>query len=202
MDFGLFNIFRKQEINTRQIDELIGLCRGFCADGEISLAEAEYLQKWLISNKDVTDNPVIATLIDRVGEMLRDKHLDSEESKDLFDTLHKFVGGDFEFGEILKATTLPLDKPAPDVILKGSSFCLTGTFAHGSRSMCENHIAKNGGEIFQRITKKLDYLVIGAYATDSWIHSNYGRKIEKAVSYRSEGVPIAIISEEHWVKFV
>ena len=34
--------------------------------------------------------------------------------------------------------------------------------------------------------------------TDSWIHENYGRKIEKAMNYRADGEPINIITEEHW----
>lgn len=29
-------------------------------------------------------------------------------------------------------------------------------------------------------------------------HTTFGRKIEKAVSYREKGVPIAIVSEDHW----
>ena len=53
-----------------------------------------------------------------------------------------------------------------------------------------------------RITKKLNYLIIGAYATDAWIHSSYGRRIEKALRYRDKGVPISIVSEERWGKFV
>jgi hypothetical protein len=30
------------------------------------------------------------------------------------------------------------------------------------------------------------------------VHSAFGRKIEKAVKYRSAGYPIAIIGEDHW----
>ncbi len=31
--------------------------------------------------------------------------------------------------------------------------------------------------------KAADYLVTGIYATFSWVHSGFGRKIEKAVKY-------------------
>ena len=47
---------------------------------------------------------------------------------------------------------------------------------------------------------KTDYLVIGSYATDSWAHSSWGRKIEKAVEMTNKGHPVKIISEEHWSK--
>jgi hypothetical protein len=30
------------------------------------------------------------------------------------------------------------------------------------------------------------------------VHTSFGRKIEKAVSYRQSGVRLAIISEDYW----
>jgi len=47
--------------------------------------------------------------------------------------------------------------------------------------------------------KNLSYLVLKTYVTDSWVHENFGRKIEKAMEYRDAGVPRAIITEEHWI---
>ncbi|WP_235982964.1 hypothetical protein [Sphingomonas albertensis] len=49
------------------------------------------------------------------------------------------------------------------------------------------------------MTQKTDVLVIGLYATESWKHSSFGNKILKAADMRAEGVPITIVSEEHWV---
>jgi NAD-dependent DNA ligase len=192
----------KDDLDDRQIDELIGLSRGICADGAVNQKEAEYLEKWLIANKKIIDNPIIATLYKRVKEMLSDNVLDSEEANELFEALHNFNGGEFEFGEILKATKLPLDIPPPDVVVPERNFCFTGTFAYGSRSFCQNAILEKGGQALSKVTQKLDYLVIGIYATDSWAHSSYGRKIEQAMEYRDRGFPVAMISEDHWVKFV
>ena len=56
-----------------------------------------------------------------------------------------------------------------------------------------------GGTNAKGVTKTLNYLVLGTYVTDSWIHESYGRKIEKAMEYRSGGMPLLIVSEEHWV---
>ncbi len=50
------------------------------------------------------------------------------------------------------------------------------------------------------VSKSLDYLVIGTYVTDSWMHESYGRKIEKAMNYRAAGVPINIVTEERWAE--
>lgn len=52
------------------------------------------------------------------------------------------------------------------------------------------------------MTQKTDVLVIGMYATESWKHSAFGTKIIKAVDMRESGVPISIVSEEHWMKYL
>jgi hypothetical protein len=40
--------------------------------------------------------------------------------------------------------------------------------------------------------------VLGTYVTSSWAHETFGRKIEKAIEYRDNGLPLIIITEEHW----
>jgi len=52
------------------------------------------------------------------------------------------------------------------------------------------------------LSKKTNYLVVGIYATESWAHSSFGRKIEKAVAMQDEGLGVQIVSEEHWTNFI
>jgi len=200
-DALLHRLFNKARLNDRQVNELVGMAHGIIADGIVNQDESEYLQKWLAANTAVSDNPVVMTLLTRVSDMLRDGKLDREEAGDLFDTLRRFSGGDFELGEILKSTTLPLDDPQPSLDFNDRHFCFTGTFAFGSRRDCEAAVIERGG-IAGSLTKATNYLVIGVYATESWAHSTYGRKIEKAVSMRDNKVPIAIVSEPHWVEHI
>ena len=56
--------------------------------------------------------------------MLEDNNLDDEEAQELFDTLHKFGGGDFELGEIQKATRLHFDDPPPSIDFQGPAVLL------------------------------------------------------------------------------
>jgi NAD-dependent DNA ligase len=195
---GLHNLFNRARLDDRQINELIGLAHGIIADGVVNQAEAEYLFKWISANVSLSDNPVIKLLFDRVNQVLADGKLDPEEAADLLDSLNRFCAGDFEIGEALKATSLPLCVPIPTLAFQGSSFCFTGTFAFGTRKECEAAVAGRGGYPGS-LTQKTNYLVIGAYATDSWAHSSYGRKIEKAAGMRASGIPISIIGETHWV---
>ncbi len=48
------------------------------------------------------------------------------------------------------------------------------------------------------LSQKTNILVIGIYATESWKHSAFGNKILQAVEWRDQGVPIAVVSEQHW----
>ena len=50
------------------------------------------------------------------------------------------------------------------------------------------------------MSRAVNYLVIGTLASRDWRFSSHGRKIEKAVKLRGQGVPIRIISERVWLK--
>lgn len=194
----IHTLFNRARIDDRAVNELLGLAKGMIADGNVNNDEAHFFFKWLVANEAVKSNPVVALLMQRVGQMLSDGKLDKDEAAELQTTLVNFAAGDFEIGELLKSTTLPLCNPPPEILFDGRQFCFTGTFAYGTRADCESIVQKLGGSS-GALTQDTDYLVVGVYATDSWIHSNFGRKIEKAVEWRRSGLPISIISEEHWV---
>ena len=197
----LHKIFNRARVDDRIVNELLGLAHGITADGKITQDEAEYLQKWLAANTAAADNPIVSNLLEKVGTYLQDGFLDEEEAADLQDTLSRFAGGNFELGELLKSTSLPLDVPTPIIGIPDCRFCFTGTFAYGSRKDCERVVAELGGNSGS-LTKQTDFLVIGLYATDSWAHSSYGRKIEKAVTMKNKGQPIKIVGEVHWLESV
>lgn len=191
-------MFNRARIDDRQVNELLGMAKMITADGVVSQDEAEYLQKWLVANQAVSSNPVVARLMQRVDAMLRDNMLDQDEAAELFETLQRFTGGDFELGELTKASRLPIDSPVPDICFSGRQYVFTGTFAFGARKECERAVSERGGSA-GRLSRGTDYLVIGVYATDSWAHSAFGRKIEQALDMRQKGYVPAIVSEEDWV---
>lgn len=199
MDESILVKFSDDRISSRQIDELIGLARGLVADGVINQMEVEFLRKWLVANGAISDQPVIRTLYKRVNEILADGVVDDQEMNELIDTLGRFADRDFELGELLKATSLPLNSPMPPLSFNGHNYCFTGTFNFGKRKHCEEAVTERGAQA-GGLSKKTTVLVIGVYATDSWKHSAFGNKISNACEWRDLGHPIAIVSEEHWVK--
>lgn len=197
MSEELYRLYGKKRLNDREMDELVGLARGLTADGILNQTEVEFLRTWLVAHREVHQSPMAANLLLRVNAMLADNVIDSEEARELFETLQELSGDDIVLGETLKSTSLPLDEPLPSVLFDSRNYCFTGTFAFGPRNQCEAAVHELGG-ICGSLTKKTNYLVIGIYATDSWAHSSYGRKIERALEMKSDGVPIHIIGEQHW----
>lgn len=197
MSGELHNAFGRKRIAARQIDELIGLARGLAADGVINLAEVDYLRSWLAANAAITDHPVLTGLYDRVAETLEDDELGPEEAAELVVALNALSGAGFELGEVGKSCELPFCSPMPAILFQDRQFSFTGTFNYGSRKDCELSVVERGGRC-GNVTRRTNVLVIGHYATESWMHSSFGDKIIRACELRQGGNPICIVSEEHW----
>jgi len=195
----IFTKFNRKNIQDRQVDTLIGLSKGVSADGNVNQAEAEFLMSWLVQSRQSTDNPIIINLLERVSAMLEDGVLDRDESVELLEILQRISGDNSEIGELAKTSSLPINDPLPEIEFDGSSFLFTGTCAFGTRKHCHEATESLGGTIAKGVNKSLDYLVLGTYVTDSWVHETFGRKIEKAIEYRENGLPVVILTEEHWL---
>lgn len=85
-----------QPINTRfnarlredrEVDELVGLCKGVVADGMINQQEAEFLLNWLELNRESQDAWPANVLFPRIRSMLQDNNLDDNEEKELLSIL-------------------------------------------------------------------------------------------------------------------
>lgn len=193
--------FNQRDRIVREVDELIGLCKGIVADGLVNIDEARFLQGWLESNQESRAVWPCTVLYPRIRAMLKDGTLQDDEERDLLRLLVQVAGGNPQSLDAHSLTsTLPLNHPAPNVLIPTKSFCFTGKFLYGSRTRCAEAILNRDGTVMEGITKDLDYLVIGVIGSRDWLHSTYGRKIEKAVNYRDSGVPIAIVAEEQFVQ--
>lgn len=194
--------YRRNDIQGRTIDTLIGIGKGIVADGKVNQTEAESLLTWLAEvDSEGFAHPLTTPLIERVGEMLEDGVLDDDESQELHDLLKQFSGGMSSWGEFSASSTLPLDHPPPEVVFDGRIFLFTGTFAFGDRATCQRAVVERGGSVKKSITRSVDYLVIGTYVTPTWKHESFGLKIEKAMEYRDlYGGRPHIVSEALWAE--
>lgn len=189
--------FHADRLIQRDIDQLLGICEFALQDGMIDQPEVENILAWLDTHRSCLDTWPASVLYDRLRIMLADGVLDNQEQSDLLGLILQIAQPKTEAG-IRVPTALPLDTPAPTIAFEGRNFCFTGVFDFGARADCQAVVTDLGGNCLSNITKKLHYLVIGNVGSETWRHSSFGTKIAKAVEYREQGVPLAIVSETHW----
>src|SRR5574338_1272354 len=114
-----------------------------------------------------------SVLYDRLRAMLADGWLDEDESGELLGLLMQIAAPQGR-ADSVAPSSLPLTVPAPEIIHPGRSFCFTGVFEFGSRADCHEAVLGLGGEPTKGVTKKLDYLIVGAVGSEFWRHSSFG----------------------------
>jgi len=195
---------------TRAINEMLGICKGVLADGELVDTEIEFLNQWFQANRDIVDNFPAKEIYLRVQRVYRDGVVTAEERDDLKEVLARAAGtvSCTALSETHKAqarplanssTTLPFDDPEPEVTVPGSSFCFTGKFVSGTRDWCVEQVTKRGARFDPKPNPSTTFLVIGALGSRDWAHTSFGRKIEAAMQYKP---PMKIVSEQHWLKYL
>ena len=190
-------------LQDRHIDELIGICRGIAFDDLVTQKEAELLLKWMNDHSVYLSEYPFNILHKNLQEMLSDDVLDSDEAAELLGILKGLIGEENKHEAIVNgSSSLPLDTNLPEIFIPDNSFVFTGVFTVGTRKKCEEIVCDLGGEMHKTIKKSTNYLVVGDVGSDHWVHSSFGRKIEKAVQYREKGTGICIVSEQHWIKYI
>jgi hypothetical protein len=191
-----FNADRRLE---RDISEMLGLAKGILSDGRIADEEVNLIRSWIRSHPDARNSWPGNVLAQRLERIFDDGLVSEEEREDLHSLLNELVGGKAGIiGMENAATTLPLDKPAPQISFSRKVFVLTGKFAFGPRAACQRFTRDAGGVCEDGITKRTNYLVIGTFGSRDWVHTSHGRKIEKVLEYRKSSAKISIVGEDHW----
>lgn len=192
-----FNRARRAE---RDLSEFLGLAKGLLGDGVISREEAALVSNWVVSHPAAAEQWPINHLVRRLSTIFADGVVDEDERGELAGILASIVGG--TAGVILgedASTQLPFDAPPPEFRWQGSVFVFTGKFAFDTRGDCQRLVVRRGSACAPNVTRDTNYLVIGTFGSRDWVHTSFGRKILKAVEYRTSGVPLSIVAESHWV---
>lgn len=200
-------LFKAREENNvaKAIDQLTGICTGILADGIVSPKEVEFFASWVQKFAPLEPIWPFTDILKRVEKIFTDGHASEDECEELRGVMEALCGYTTQADPAeTYSTGLPLNNPLPDpVVLKDRIFNITGKFAFGTRKKVVEVIEGAGGKALDSSpTRDSHYLIIGLFASRDWAHTSHGRKIERAVELRDSNSGIAIISEEHWKKFV
>ncbi len=182
------------------VQRLLGICKGVSADQELNESEIIVLSNWVDRSVAWIESPVVANIHAAVRAVLQDGLITEDEQKSLLELLYKTTGDDPRMGLTGGLSIGAFADSIEAVEFVDCSFCFTGQFTYGSRSECQKVTANQGGSIHKTVTKKTQYLVIGELSSRDWTNTSFGRKVEKAIQYRKQGIPIAILHEELWLK--
>lgn len=182
----------------QSLGQLLGLATGLLADRQLLDEEVRFLNAWLTEHDELSHSWPGDVVHGRVKHVLADGVISEQERTHLVETLRELVGGRIEdLAASTHVSELMFDE-VMSVVFPGSTFCLTGDFVYAPRAVCEQEIVKRGGQVGKAVTKKSQYLVVGGLGSVEWKHGSFGTKIEKAIQYKRNGLPIQIVHEDKW----
>lgn len=197
------NFFARQSIAyanemKRSLGALLGIAQGVICDRKLVDEEIRFLNEWLTANDAIAASWPGDVVHQRIRSVLEDGIVTEPERAHLVQTLQQLIGGTLEeLAASTHVTQLAFDD-VPRVEFPGMRFCLTGEFVFAPREKCSTVIEEHGGIVNNSVTKKLRYLIVGGLGSPEWKHGSFGTKIEQAIHYKREGVPILIVHENSW----
>ncbi|WP_239506902.1 BRCT domain-containing protein [Stenotrophomonas maltophilia] len=185
---------------TADLQRLHAVLGGIIADGQISEAELRGLSDWMDEHSHLQGCWPYDEIGHLVAKVLADGVVDAQEQ----DLLRQFFSEFITLGDDRTLTDLSLQiagslvglcAVGPEIHFEERGFCFTGASSRGSRADIQALVTARGGRVHSAPSKKVDYLVIGAEGNPSWSYACYGRKVERAVELRKEGLRIMIVHE-------
>jgi hypothetical protein len=185
---------------TNDMQRLHGIMGGIAADGQITMQELDGLSAWLDEHEHLKTIWPYDEVVSLLTEVRRDKVIDDQEhallrtffSEFSATAKHKVPG--LPMNEAI-GTVIGLCAVCPEVSVAGKTFCFTGSSRKVTRDEFADFVRTMGGVFSKTVTKKVDYLVIGADGNPCWTYSCYGRKVEQAIELRKAGGRILIVHE-------
>lgn len=188
------------DVVTADMQRLHGFLAGAMADGIVTEAELRTLSDWIDDHDQLKSLWPYDEVESVVSTVLRDGKIDADEQKMLQAFFSEFLAlldnRTITTPQMLQGSTLAgVCAMCPEISFEGRTFCFTGASNRLSRKQFGELVQKLGGQPSEGVTKKTDYLVIGAEGNPAWAYACYGRKVEKAVTLRKEGIRIVLVHE-------
>ena len=199
----LCNALRSQEyydVVAADMQRLHGILTGIAADGRVTEAEVRELSAWIAKHQHLKSCWPYDEIDTLVTSVLSDGHIDECEHRALVSFFAEFTGPVLQSaqGKIQPPESMKIEAlcaVCPEIVFGGSTFCFTGESSKYSRSEFHKIVQDLGGKSRESVSKRLNYLVVGANGNPCWAYACYGRKVEEAMNLRREGQRIVIVHE-------
>lgn len=187
---------------TSDMQRLQGVLAGVVADGQVTVAELNAIENWLEKNQKLRRTWPYEEVYGLLRSVMADGRIDDDEHRALLSFFGEFAltaehravsAQPHEFVGAICAADPPL-------AFEGHSYCFTGASKRATRKEIGGVVTKLGGTFRKGVTKKVDFLVIGADGNPCWAYACYGRKVEKAIQLRQSGSPILLVHETDFWK--
>jgi NAD-dependent DNA ligase len=186
------------DVATADMQRLHGLMGGIVADGVVTETELRGLADWLYDREHLKTCWPYEEVESIVTTVLRDKTILTSAHDLLVNFLSEFTAVSENSGRATphKAlSTTAVCAVCPEMVFEGKVFSFTGASSKYSRNEFEDIVETLGGTVARSVSKKLDYLIIGADGNPCWAYACYGRKVELAVALRKAGARILLVHE-------
>jgi hypothetical protein len=187
---------------TSDIQRLQGILHGILADGLVTDTEIRQLSEWIESHDYLKGCYPYDEIYAVLTSVLRDGAIDAAERESLSQFFEGFV--QYSLARRIKMAREGI-KPAPklsgicavcpELAFPDRVYSFTGASTHATRSRIAELVELFGGSFSRAVTPKVHYLIVGAHGNPAWTYACYGRKVEQAMSLRSEGMQMTIAHE-------
>lgn len=200
-------MIRPEHFDQASLDmqQLHGIMAAVACDRVISADELSHLSSWINDHQHLKGRWPFDEVESLILGVLKDGFIDSSEHTLLLDFFEDFgrTDGHRALANQLSEPDVPLVQGlccvCPEIRFEGATFCFTGESAKATRQELANLVEGRGGRCLERVTRDLDYLIIGAAGNPCWAYSCYGRKVEQAINYRKKhDKPILVHELDFW----
>ncbi len=182
----VFNI--QNSADTMAINELRSFMSYINSDGKVGDMEFLVLKEWVSANESLKGTYPYDDIVRIISDILEDGIIEKKELEYFSNMINEWLD--------------PVKYSKHDMILtlQGKHVVITGDFSYGSEQDVFNYLIAKGAIIDKSVTKKSEYLVVGAKGSAAWSSGNYGNKVKKAMEYKSRGQNIQIVREADFMK--
>jgi len=187
---------------TSTMQRLHGVLAGIASDCLITERELKGLRSWLDEHQQLRTIWPFDEVDSLVTNVMADGIIDQDEHKKLMQFFMEFTS----LADDVTLTSPTLDgqnifgicATCPNIEFINRTFCFTGESSQFKRKELAQQISDRGGDFINTVSKKVNYLVVGANGNPNWSYACYGRKIEQAVDLRRKGFPLVIVHENDY----